>query len=203
VFSQLGNYAKGDKVKVYRVRQDGWAEVAAPPNAVLWVHKNYLAPPTTVTVVNTDDQEKPPEKPPVEPPKPGETGVTRIAIPTAEGGTKPPPVAGATEQWEPDPDSYQIHRIATDPQKGPLEYLGVPQAFAETAILIPLKDKHTPWKHALAVKINNTYYPLGYVDPKGKDVTTMQWREVAASGTRRWVRGWPRPVIELTAIRLD
>ena len=207
VFSVIGSFKENDTVKVFRTRQDGWAEVSPPGTSVLWIHKNYLRPPSppepepeTVVEVAPDPVEPPKLEPPA--PKPGETDHVSVKPNAGGAGVAPPPIPGARDRWEPKPDEVHIHRITANPPKGKPNPIGEATDFTQTGMIIPLNDENTPWDWAIAVKVNDTYYPLGYLAKGYAGIEKWRWRDATVVGKRQWVRGWPRPQITIETLQI-
>ncbi len=95
----------------------------------------------------------------------------------------------------------RIHNIRPQPTREEIVYIGEAPAIEKLGIVIPLGKKASPWAYALAVFINDTYYPMAYLTKKPFDPEQWKWKRVQVTGTQRWVRGWPRPLIEVASIR--
>jgi len=143
----------------------------APPEVVVWVHGSYVEIP--------DD-----EPPPVAAEEPREQ--------------RPPEFIESTP---PAPEKLKVHRILPRPQSGELTFIGDAKQVAKAGLVIPLAEEGTPWAHAIAVNVNDTYYPLAYLKGATVDFTAWEWHSVHVNGTQRWVKGWPRPIIDVAEIK--
>jgi uncharacterized protein YgiM (DUF1202 family) len=66
--------------------------------------------------------------------------------------------------------------------------------------LVPLRKDAKYVTHAIAAKINGEYFPLCYIHSDTHNLNLWKGRRVNITGTQRWVKGWQRPVVNLTKI---
>jgi uncharacterized protein YgiM (DUF1202 family) len=66
--------------------------------------------------------------------------------------------------------------------------------------LVALRKDAKYVTHAIAAKINGDYFPLCYVHSDTHNLNLWKGRRVNITGKQRWVKGWQRPVVDLTKI---
>jgi uncharacterized protein YgiM (DUF1202 family) len=66
--------------------------------------------------------------------------------------------------------------------------------------LVALRKDSVYVTHAVASKINGEYFPLCYVHSDTHNLKLWEGRRVNITGRQRWVKGWQRPVVDLTKI---
>jgi SH3-like domain-containing protein len=72
---------------------------------------------------------------------------------------------------------------------------------SETGILLPLDDGAVYVTHALAVKNGTDYKPLCYVHAETGILDGFEEKKVEIKGSLKWVKGWKRPVFEVSRIK--
>ncbi|NOY74841.1 MAG: hypothetical protein GXP32_03500 [Kiritimatiellaeota bacterium] len=65
-------------------------------------------------------------------------------------------------------------------------------------MLLPLRKGASYVTHAVAAKTNGDYFPFCYVHSDIFNLKLWENRKVRVTGTQRWVKGWQRPVVEIT-----
>jgi len=66
--------------------------------------------------------------------------------------------------------------------------------------LVALRKDAKYVTHAIAAKINGDYFPLCYIHSDTHNLNLWKGRRVNITGKQRWVKGWQRPVVDLTKI---
>ncbi len=224
-YQVLCELQRGAFVTVVR-ELDDWYGILCPPQGSAWVpaarldgngattaatrvyagpgtlYASYagLSAATQVTVVESRDKWRR-----IEPPADSVAWVHRnyVALPEPEPEpeAEPEPEPAVVEERPlPAPKDVTIHRIQPKPQDGPLTYFGDAKKVSKSGVIVPLGTEESPWAHALAVHLNETYYPLSYLKAEEIDFKKWEWRPVTIDGTQHWVRGWPRPLIEVDEI---
>lgn len=199
VFTAFGTFRKGEKVSVIRTRGK-WLQVKPPAESLAWVHAVYIQqaepePPPE------DDATAAADAPPDQgddagPEKPGDEAA---ADPGDAVATEPDPgVPGASEPLEP-PADVKIHRIKVKPPPE-LIYASPAKPVHREGMVIPVGEEESHWAYGLAVKAHDTYYPLAYLKWKSGDLKAWKWRRVRITGQQRWVKGWPRPLVQVETL---
>ncbi|OGV51055.1 MAG: hypothetical protein A2017_12775 [Lentisphaerae bacterium GWF2_44_16] len=67
-------------------------------------------------------------------------------------------------------------------------------------VLLPLDSDAVTVTHALALKVNDEYFPVAYVYSAKDNLDLWKKRNVRINGLQRWVKGWKLPVIEIERI---
>ncbi|HCN09835.1 MAG TPA: hypothetical protein DIT01_18065 [Lentisphaeria bacterium] len=160
----------------------------------LYASYNRLPAATQVTVVESRDKWRR-----IEPPADSVAWVHRSYVALPEPEPEPEPTVVEIRPL-PAPKDVTIHRIQPKPQDGPLAYFGDAKKVSKSGVIVPLGTEGSPWAHALAVHLNDTYYPLSYLKAEDIDFKKWEWRSVTIDGTQHWVKGWPRPLIEVDEI---
>jgi len=198
VFSDFNRVHKGERIVIRRRQDDKWTQVEPPPGSVVWVHSRFVEmPEPEAEVVTVTD----------EPPEPGvqyypDTEALAQVDDTARGGPSDVPAEEAPPAPREPPPLYRIEGLPKAASRETLRPIGTPVDFTGTAVVIPLTEEHRPFVYALAVEIDAVFYPLVYL--RGTDAVDLQavaWQEVEVSGQRRWLENWPRPMVDVAALR--
>ena len=67
-------------------------------------------------------------------------------------------------------------------------------------MLVPLRKNTLYVTHAVAEKVNDEYFPFCYVHSDVCNLKLWENRRVRVTGRQRWVKGWQRPVVDITKI---
>ncbi len=188
-FSVFATLKSGDKVTVRKVRRGTWAQIEPPAGAVVWVHGNYVELPAKYRRKESARPEK------AAPPKTGkkwqpDAHPELVKIDKPLRGTLPAslPVKAAKD--------CEVYKLEGEPETGEIKTFGAAKNIARSGVVIELEPgKNRPWRHALAARINNIFYPLLYLDPSFKGLEQWKWRRVRVTGTQYWVKGWSRPLM--------
>ncbi|MDP6450656.1 MAG: SH3 domain-containing protein, partial [Lentisphaeria bacterium] len=160
----------------------------------LYASYDNLPAATQVAVVESRDKWRR-----IEPPSDSVAWVHRNYVALPEPEPEPEPTVVEIRPL-PAPEDVTIHRIQPKPQDGPLTYFGDAKKVSKSGVIVPLGTEESAWAHALAVHLNDTYYPLSYLKAEDIDFKKWEWRPVTIGGTQHWVKGWPRPLIEVDEI---
>ena len=191
IFSSYHNLEKGEEVKISKIMDNQWAQIEVPKDAIVWVHSNYIKYPPFQKELEID--QSPEEKiQPAEEEKSDDV--------TAEMA----PAEAPEESSKENPEEIQIYPMNLPERTwaGEITPIGNKTEVIKSGTVIPLDEKHQPFKYALAKKINLTYFPLAYlVNSKTSNLHSWVRKPVTISGQQGWMRGWPRPRIEVTSIK--
>jgi len=69
-------------------------------------------------------------------------------------------------------------------------------------VVIPLGSEQGPWTYALALPVNDVYYPVAYLDNACAELPKLLWKRVLITGSHQWLEGWPRPQLTITTVRV-
>ena len=82
-----------------------------------------------------------------------------------------------------------------------LKEVGIAEPVERIGFVIPLGARQGPWEYALAVRVNEKYYPVAYLKQDAEELQKWEWQRVVMTGTHQWFQGWPRPQIEVESVQ--
>ena len=96
----------------------------------------------------------------------------------------------------------QIHKITSEATTAEIIPISTAKRVTRSGVIVKLEEKKgRPFTYALAAQINNRFYPFFYLSNSFKDIKKWELHRVVISGDRQWVRGYPRPVVEIRSIK--
>ncbi len=78
--------------------------------------------------------------------------------------------------------------------------VGTPRSVTRQGELITLKLGEQRSIYALAIAINQRYYPLAYLSMPNGDLAVHLGKQVEITGEESWIKGWPRPLIQVETV---
>ena len=225
-YSKVASVKKDDKLEVIS-HKNGWYQVLAPPNTEVWVSAlfvkdgiitkevhlragpsvafsayRFAEPGEKVKVIDTSrnrDWLK------IAPP----SGLTvwasaQYVFLTPENAAK---LAGKTPKVaEVTVDNKKDIALEKRPEmkKGDLQPLpfidSSEKVISVEGYIVPLRQGAKYVTHAVASKMNGGFFPLCYIHSKTHNLYLWKGKRVKVTGTQRWVKGWQRPVVDVTAV---
>ena len=167
----------GEKVTVLDTLHEGWTHIKPPANLTVWVSQKYifLTPQQSAELFKQIQDSK--KKPVVE-------EVKQIE-------------AKSNINKQPE-DIVEI----TDNKKSPLPFTSAKATNVEyEGFLLPLAKNTKYVTYAVAARINGDYFPKCYIHSDNINLKNYHNAEVIIKGTQRWVKGWKRPVVNITEIK--
>jgi uncharacterized protein YraI len=175
LFSTYGFYHKGDKVAVKKTKDGVWSQVTAPYDGIVWIHGDYVSLKGDLPDAAATD--------------------------TAGTDTKVEIEHNSPTATEPDLDKITIHKIKPiKPPPAQIVFTGEPKPVERKGMIIPLGEKGSKWAYALAIQMQDTYYPTAYLKTDAYKLEEWKWEQVNVVGVQKWMSGWPRPLIEVKSI---
>ena len=195
VFSAYGKLPKGAQVTVLQTKQNAWAQISPPADAVVWIHSDYVELPPAIRQRLT-----PPGKPlpPLESGKKGGTDEDAELVKADQSlrGKLP-----KTLNVRP-PEKYEVDALLGEPDTTDVVTFGAARTVTRSGVIIPLPaGKKRPWTYALAALIDTKYYPLLYLGNGYPKLDQWVWHRVTITGEQHWVKDWPRPQVDLKDIQ--
>jgi uncharacterized protein YgiM (DUF1202 family) len=224
-YTRVAQLKKDDKVTVLRYK-DGWYEILAPADAKVWISSLFIEngrvtkranlrsgssvanssyrmaePGEILTVLGTSSGWTK-----VKPPKNLSAWVSAKFIyltPDAAAKlAKKPSVAekvAAKRKKEKNKSESATKKVNVQAQQLPfLDSKG--KIVTHDGVLLTL-SKNAPYvTHAVAAKSNGEYFPFCYVHSDTCNLKLWENRRVRVTGEQRWVKGWQRPVVNVTKI---
>ncbi len=188
VFTSFAEVTQGTKVSV-NMSKGSWIQIKGSLGGRLWVHGDYIDVP----------QKHRPGKPvaAVQQPRdenagrpPSETVNPKPELATKKPGSLPIKL----------PQNVVFHQLEGGSDSAEIVPVSTAKRIVKTGVLIKLPRQQGPWTHALAAQINNRFYPLFYVNNSYEGLENWTWHRVRITGDQQWVRGWPRPMVEVREI---
>jgi hypothetical protein len=96
-------------------------------------------------------------------------------------------------------------RVEAPPASAPgaqLKPIGIAEPAERIGVVIPLGSEQGPWSYALALQVNDVYYPVAYLDKSYAELPNLLWKRVLITGQHQWLEGWPRPRLTITSARV-
>ena len=182
IFSSYHTLNQGEKVTVLRTTNDGWAKIQPMDDFVVWVHRNYvrISSPATNESTNESSTEENNE----------------IVFQAEEGRPWDEDKQNSVDEQ----DEYLIHAIMPKPVERDVVLIGEKEKIQKSGTIVSLDETNYPFRYALAKKVNSTYYPLAYLSPEYGELEKWTGKTVTLSGVQSWIRGWPRPMIQIQKI---
>ena len=226
-YAKVAQVKKGDKLEVL-AHENGWYKVIAPENSSVWVSASFVkdgvvtkevhlrAGPTVA--YSSYRFAEPGEKLKVLEPS-SKTGWLKVAPPqglTAWVSAQyvfltPENAAKLTAETNPkkSPEKKKEDKVVNETKKtgnktaadSVLPFINsTGKVVTVEGYLLPLQKDAKYVTHAVAAKVNGKYFPLCYVHSDSHNLDLWKKRRVNITGTQRWVKGWQRPVVDLTKI---
>ena len=184
IFSSYHRLNRGEKIHVIRTSGSQWARIRPLSDFIVWVHGNYIKLASNSTYSAT-------KEPPQESVEHADTllsgGLTEEAAELSEKE-----LSGEEKQL--------VHAILPLPIDRKIVLVGQREPIQRKGTVVALDKTSFPFKYALAKKINSTYYPLAYLSPEYDKLKEWAGKVVTISGFQSWIRGWPRPMIQVEMI---
>ena len=185
IFSSFHTLNQGDKSTVLRTTGNpGWAKIQPNSDFIVWVHRNYvrfsLPTPSEIAEESTDDEKK---------------GINFVA------GEEISWKEEKKDRVSDEQDEHLIHAIMPKPVERDIILIGEKEEIQRSGTVVSLDETNYPFKYALAKKVNSTYYPLAYLSPDNHEFNEWVGKIVMLSGIQSWIRGWPRPMIQVQTIK--
>ncbi len=189
IFSTYTTLAKSYQVEELKQYEEKWVKIVPPEHAIVWIHGNY---------VRKEIIEKPLE--------PAPSTVNSVKIQSSEK------ISDKKQS-----QTREGHKVDNNPKmisgknivalKGKqmvptLTYIGKPKKVEKTGTIIILDDDHKPFTYSIAINIDSQYYPLAYLNSGNFNLDDWVWEKVKLIGHQRWLKGWPRPLIEIESMEL-
>ncbi len=195
VFTAYGSLKKGDLVTVKRVKHMKWAEIQPPTEGLVWTHGDFVSLPKEFAQKRAALLAK------AEAPKQGEpdksdkdSELVKIVKPLEGRLPKSVPIKP--------PQDLKVHALVGEPDSAEINTIGMAKTITRSGVIIKLPpNKKRPWRYALAAQINNVFYPLFYIGNEFKTVEKWEWHRVKITGEQNWIRGWPRPLVEVKQVQ--
>ena len=182
IFSRFAVIEKGKKVNVRNLNDEKWAKISPLDDFVVWIHRDYVSRNSSSNSLGNGHQHG------------AESAVSEkdnIDDPT-----------GKIEQSE----DYieEIGRSSNTPNQisSDLLFLSNGLQVKKSGVVIPISNKYHPLKYGLALRVNSIYYPLVYLHLEHGQLQDFAWNEINVTGTQRWAKGFPRPIIEIDHLAL-
>lgn len=189
VFTMIGSLNKGDTVTAIRTK-GSWTLVRAPFRGQLWVHADYITLPAGMKrpVVADSDGGKVPSKTGT-----GSGEVVKVNPKNPEGDVPSKPIKA--------PKDMVVHEMTNEVLTSEITPISTAKRVTKTGVVVRLEEKQgRAFSHALAAQINNRFYPLFYLRKGNADLEKWELHRVTISGDRQWVKGYPRPVVDVRSI---
>ncbi len=187
IFSTYTTLVKNYTVQKVKVYEDKWVKIIPPDNAIVWIHRNYVRKEmvknpsstpdsSTVEKINSHSSQKPLEE---KHSQRHDKNESDIKEPT---------------------ESNRVAPLAGKPVEPTLTYIGKSKKVEKTGTIILLGDDHKPFTYSIAISIDSQYYPLAYLSSGNFNLDDWNRQKVKLKGRQRWLKGWPRPVIEIDSL---
>lgn len=190
IFTAYASLPAGAVIERQSIADDKWVKIEPPRDAIVWVHKDYVR------------LEEPGE--PTLPVAPADPGVASpsSAHETLSLSSETVAVASSAEGTTPSATNEKmvVAPIPFPPLYRNVEFIGKITEVERNGVVMPVSESHRPFRHILAVAVNNTYFPLAYITNEGDDLDQWSGKSVRVSGTQQWIRGWARPMIKVQTI---
>ncbi len=184
IFSSYAILNSGDEVEILREKDGTWAQIRPPKGAVVWAHRDYIKvesatnetrnpnfPVRSMRAKTIEDTERDRVKP----------------LQTEDGGKR-------------DNNARKIDHISYNPASYHIFFVGAKKSVVRKGTVIPMNNNSYPFKYALALPIYSTYYPLAYLTSETEPIEEWEWKSVHLTGSERWLKGWPRPIIQIDSL---
>ncbi len=221
-YAKIAQVKKGDKLEVIK-HKDGWYQVIAPSSATVWVSAQYVesgvikkevhlragptvayssyrfaAPGEKVTVLKTSDNKAWLK---ITPPTGLKAWVSaQYVFLTPENAAKlakKPTVIAENKTEGPD----QISDKKEDTKKELLPFINSKGKVVNVeGYIVRLREGAKYVTHAVATKINGDYFPRCYIRSDRHNLNLWKGKRVTVTGKQRWVKGWKRPVMDVSKI---
>ena len=188
IFSSFHKLNQGEKITIDRISNDQWAKIKPLDDFILWVHRDYIE----VISENADND--------IQAAADEKSGAPEKEL-VAESSLKPPIDSESESNRQTSHKEKQlIHAIIPRPIDRNIVSIGEKEKIQKTGTIVLLDETSDPFQYALAKKINSTFYPLAYLSPEYDKLEEWEGKKVVLSGFQSWIRGWPRPMIEIETI---
>jgi uncharacterized protein YgiM (DUF1202 family) len=188
IFSSYATLNRNETVTILRTIEDKWVKIRRPSHAIVWVHKSYIAADPdskleidgqVLSLTGLSNQEEDSNAP-----RENEQG-SPAAVLTSESTM---------------PKGVKIKQLSIKPISYSITFIGNPRTIEQIGTVISLGRDYAPFKYALASLTNASYYPLAYLRSGSENLDDWLWKEVKIQGSRRWIRGCTRPLIQVAAV---
>lgn len=227
-YAKVASVKKDDRLEVVS-HKDGWYQVVAPPNTEVWVSALFVkdgmiakrvhlrAGPSVAfssyrfaepgEKVKILDESRNKDWLKIAPP-PGLTvwASAQYIFLTPENAAKL-----ANKKAEVAKSKVKGDKKDAAPVKGPAVKKGdaqLPLPFIDSSekvvtvegYIVPLRQGAKYVTHAVASKMNGGFFPLCYIHSKKHNLYLWKGKRVRVTGTQRWVKGWQRPVVDVSEV---
>ncbi len=196
VFTAYASLKRGDTVQIIRTKHNKWTEIKAPATGLVWVHGDYVELPEKYALLR---QQEIARVTPVD-----KTGAVGDPDKDAELVKIVKPLKGRLPKSLPmvPPKEYKIDELEGEPKGTEVTTVGMAKTVTRSGVIVKLNpNRKRPWNYALASQINNTFYPLFYIGNGFANLDKWEWHRVTITGEQHWIRGWPRPLVEVKKIK--
>ncbi len=187
IFSTYTTLAKNHTVEELRRHEGKWVKIVPPEHAIVWVHGNYVrkeitqksSDPASATIATVKTQ------------------TSKKITDQKQSGTQVDKKVDSNPKAISEKNIVAVEGKGTEPT---LTYIGKPKTVEKSGTIIKRNDNHKPCTQSNAISIDSQYYPLAYLNSEKFNLDNWAWEKVNLTGRQRWLKGWPRPIIEIESM---
>ena len=221
-YTKVAQVVKGEKLEVVK-HKNGWYQVIAPSDATAWVSAQFVEngvitkevhlragpsvafssyrfaePGEKVTVLKTSKNKAWLK---IAPPAGLKAWVSaQYVFLTPENAAKLAGKPAVTTEKKPE-NSDKSTAKPEDTKKEILPFMNSKGKVVNVeGYIVRLREGAKYVTHAVASKINGDYFPLSYIRSEKHNLNLWKDKRVTVTGEQRWVKGWQRPVVDVTKI---